>query len=553
MRLKSEADSFWRKLFPVLVNRFSSGERSEDFLVEKMAELEEAFQGFDEKVEVVQENEMYLTSQKIDVLEQESEEVMVLLKVLSSQEWESSVDGYVLERFEEIKTGFENYVNFLEGYNEAFVERELERFDYLFEKGEYSLNAEQRRAVVRNDTYNRVVAGAGAGKTLVLIYRIAYLVEKGFEPGDIVALTLTKQACNEVKQRLANVFGIEDVEVRTFHSLGYKFYREGSKVKSTVVDRGDMDNFIEEELRDLRPGTELENHLRKFLYFKDTELVSCEDFEEHEAFIEARAESSYRTLNREKVKSESEKLIADFLFTHGINYRYEDLAEWAETSKDHGEYFPDFYLPEHDLYIEHWGIREDGEVPEWFSWDTERYKEKMDWARSQFTETDHSLVETFDEEFRKGQLEGLLRDRLEQKGVKVEALDIEELVEKVGKGQNGFGKLGRKFCDFIQTAKMFDTGPGEIDRRLTDTDDMRKYHFGAAGKILLERYEKWLQENSLVDFQDMIYASIEKIRSNPQEFSSRYEHVLVDEFQDVAKAQIELVDLLTGEDAAKLF
>lgn len=543
-----------RSLLGVLVpsrflNWFSSGEE-EDLLVERMDELEKVYQVFDKSVKKKTGFESYLSSQELSRLEDDAEKVVEIMVELDSRSWSFKVNDYLIQRFEEIKSGLVERVRFLENYNEVFVERELEKYGYLFKKGEYSLNEAQKKAVVRNDTFNQVVAGAGAGKTLVLTYRIAYLVEKGVEPGKIAALTLTNDARDEIEDRLSENFGIEDVEVETFHAFGNKFVQQSGR--KTTIDEKDRENFVADQMENLEDGI-FERHLRNFLYLMDSDAVSREDFESVEEFIEARKDANYETLRGETVASRGEKFIADFLFTHDIDYRHEDIAEWAESSEDRSAYRPDFYLPGHDVYIEHWGIDEDGEVPEWFSWSTGEYKKKMRWARRQFENSRYELVETYDSEYRNSDFEKMLFERLRENGVAPERLDLGELIEQVNEGRNGLKRVKKEFNRFIETAKTFDTSPEELEQRLRNEGDARKYHFGSAGKILLERYEAWKKNNGFIDFQDQIYNAIERIESNPAKFNSLYDHLLVDEFQDVAMGQIRLVKGLTGENSANLF
>lgn len=87
------------------------------------------------------------------------------------------------------------------------------------------LNPEQRAPVEDTEGAVLVIAGAGSGKTRVLTSRIAYLVlEKGVSPANIMAITFTNKAANEMKERLANIIGDAGrMWVSTIHSMCVKF------------------------------------------------------------------------------------------------------------------------------------------------------------------------------------------------------------------------------------------------------------------------------------------------------------------------------------------
>jgi hypothetical protein len=79
------------------------------------------------------------------------------------------------------------------------------------------------------------------------------------------------------------------------------------------------------------------------------------------------------TLDGVKVKSKSEKMIADCLVTHGIKYEYEKMIRtWVRGSKIS---FPDFYLPDYDVYIEYWGMPNDEHYNRWMKWKMAKYYE----------------------------------------------------------------------------------------------------------------------------------------------------------------------------------
>ncbi|MGE5431014.1 MAG: ATP-dependent helicase [Syntrophomonadaceae bacterium] len=96
-----------------------------------------------------------------------------------------------------------------------------------------TLNLEQKEAVEYLDGPQMIVAGAGSGKTRVLTYKIAYLIDQGFEPSSILALTFTNKAANEMKQRIRALIGAsaDHLWMGTFHSIFAKILRiEADKI-----------------------------------------------------------------------------------------------------------------------------------------------------------------------------------------------------------------------------------------------------------------------------------------------------------------------------------
>ena len=83
------------------------------------------------------------------------------------------------------------------------------------------LNASQMDAVTSTEGFVRVIAGAGSGKTRALTYRFAYLVnELGIMPGNILCVTFTNKAAQEMRQRIHNLIGDNDTGyINTFHGF----------------------------------------------------------------------------------------------------------------------------------------------------------------------------------------------------------------------------------------------------------------------------------------------------------------------------------------------
>jgi DNA helicase-4 len=442
----------------------------------------------------------------------------------------------------------------LNNYNESYVKHKRKEYSDLFtnvDDAGNDLNLHQQQAVVRDGIYNQVIAAAGTGKTLALTYRIAYLIYNGVDPSNIAALTYTKEAAKEMEQRLADEFQIENVDVRNLHSFAFRIAQQATAFDRDVAQSRDKHNLVEEVIREeTERGGEFETHYVQFLAHYDDDQISLDQFEDKTDYVAERRRSTYGTLAGETVASHAEKVIADFLFTHNISYQYNSIVEWAET--DNGPYRPEFYLPDYDCYIEHWGIDENGEVADWFDWSTKKYHNKIRWAREQFSETEFKLIETYEFEHEVGTLEQALTHRLREYGVDLEKLGFEEFLDSTFEYNEKEDDVLSSFTDFISNAKTFNIEPQEIDRRVTK-DDPRQYHFAQCSQLLLKRYNQFLETHELLDFEDMIYDAIDVIRANPEQYADQYEHVLVDEFQDVSMSQIQLIENFVGPDRAHLF
>ena len=122
------------------------------------------------------------------------------------------------------------------------------------------LNSEQKRAVSCVDGPVLIVAGAGSGKTRVLTSRIAYILEKGCPPDRILALTFTKKAASEMKERIALMVGerkARRLAMGTFHSVFIRFLREfaeslGYPSAFTIYDTGDSTSAIKSCIKELQ-------------------------------------------------------------------------------------------------------------------------------------------------------------------------------------------------------------------------------------------------------------------------------------------------------------
>jgi DNA helicase-2/ATP-dependent DNA helicase PcrA len=121
------------------------------------------------------------------------------------------------------------------------------------------LNASQRAAVEQIDGPLMVIAGAGSGKTRVLTYRIAYMIENGVDPFNVLALTFTNKAAREMTERIGKIVGpseAKNITMGTFHSvfsriLRFNADRLGYPTNFTIYDTQDSKNLMKDIIKEL--------------------------------------------------------------------------------------------------------------------------------------------------------------------------------------------------------------------------------------------------------------------------------------------------------------
>ncbi|QED26481.1 AAA family ATPase [Microvenator marinus] len=122
------------------------------------------------------------------------------------------------------------------------------------------LNPEQRQAVEHIDGPLLILAGAGSGKTRVITHRIGYLIDQGVAPDQILAVSFTNKAAQEMRERVGHLIGTSlsnRVHLSTFHSLGLDILKKhieklGYRRTFTILDQGDQISLVKDVLKDLK-------------------------------------------------------------------------------------------------------------------------------------------------------------------------------------------------------------------------------------------------------------------------------------------------------------
>lgn len=169
--------------------------------------------------------------------------------------------------------------------------------DYL-----QGLNLSQRAAVEQTEGPVMIVAGAGSGKTRVITYRVAHLIQKGIDPFNILVLTFTNKAAKEMRERITKVVGNEakNIWMGTFHSVFAKILRVeahhiGYPSNFTIYDTDDSKSLIRSILKEMQLDDKLYN--ANFVYNRissaKNNLISAAEYQKN-AQIQAEDQSGGR-------------------------------------------------------------------------------------------------------------------------------------------------------------------------------------------------------------------------------------------------------------------
>jgi len=135
-----------------------------------------------------------------------------------------------LEKTPDIFMIIEELDLWLKDINSVYIEKELELYkDYFDEIESNPLSAKQRLSVIVNEKNNLILAGAGSGKTSVIVAKVGYVFQKGYaSKKEILVLAFNKKAQKELAERIEQKLGLK-VEVKTFHAFGKKVVEKASK------------------------------------------------------------------------------------------------------------------------------------------------------------------------------------------------------------------------------------------------------------------------------------------------------------------------------------
>ena len=481
------------------------------------------------------------------------------------------------ERTKEVLRIKENIAQERAAHNKRFVQRELTDNRTYFDTvlGQYPLDQQQRNSIVKLEDNCLVIASAGSGKTSTILGKAKYLVERRhIDPSKILLITYTRKAANELHERM----NIDGITCCTFHALAYQIIAKVTGQAPTICD-AELSLNVFYHL--LEHNSDFLHAINNYIINQQSLMGLEHDYLDAFSYFEDRKKYGIQALfpdvdgNIIFTRSEEEKRLVSILTWLGVPFRYENAYQYNTATPERQRYRPDFTIYYQDnsgqwkwLYLEHFAIDPNGNVPLWFGEGTrggwraanQRYNEGIQWKRRTHQEHGTILIETTSADFRNGTVEAKLREQLTRYGVPIKERTDKELYEllvsRTRKLEKSVYTLIMSFITLMKANEktidgMLNENPENLLPNARPHDIRNRIILTNIIKPFYEEYEKSLDGEYKIDFTDAIIEATDLCRKG---LWQHYEYILVDEFQDISVDRYKLLQALRSDSPkTKLF
>jgi DNA helicase-4 len=436
----------------------------------------------------------------------------------------------------------------------TFIDTELVEMKDFFDTIESNpLTPEQRLAVLTDEDATLVFAGAGSGKTSVIVAKAAYLIQRAVrQPDEILLVAFGNDAAKGMAARVEERCG-SAIDAQTFHALGYGIIREVEGQAPALTPHASDDVQFRALLRDILINDVIKQKdlgvlLLKWFSNFYWPYKSKWDFKTTNEYYQYVETHELRTFQGELVQSFEECEIANWLYINGIAYEYEPVYNLDSRDNDRRAYTPDFRLTKSGIYIEHFGVRKeplsDGTVrlTTRHDVDREKYLEGRAWKRKIHKDKGTILIETYSFERVEGRLLEALQEKLAPYATPKPIPSEKTLARLIEMGR--IDAFTQTISTFLRHFKSAGLTVERCHQRTEKSEDASRSHaFLKIFEPVMKAYQDRLGDR--IDFEDMITRATDHVRSG--RYRSSYRHILVDEFQDISDGRAQLLLALKAQ------
>jgi DNA helicase IV len=422
----------------------------------------------------------------------------------------------------------------------------------LKQKTMQHIDSEQAFAVSACSGDIKVTARAGSGKTKTLVTRALFLQKHcKVSPREILLLAFNKKAAEEMNNRLIKEIGINLPHVMTFHALAYALVQpeEDFVFDDASADQLGLSREIQEVIDEYLISKKHEDSIRQIMllhFRKDWERIVDGGFNlPQDELLNYRRALPRESLKGDYVKSFGEKLIANLLFEHGVEYKYERNFRW-----DGINYRPDFTIQggkKKGIIIEYFGIEGDADYDEMTERKRAFWKTQKNWIFFEFSPKEISQKGT--KNFTKDLLE-----KLEKAGIPCKRLSEDEIWNIVR--NRAIDNFTEAMKSFVGRCRKRNLKPMELTKMVNKHNPYSEAEklFLEIGILIYGTYLEKLQEKKREDFDGLMWRSVSLVRKGKTRFIRNkgveqgdlkaLKFIMIDEFQDFSEVFFELIQAI---------
>ena len=414
---------------------------------------------------------------------------------------------------------------------------------------ELTPDPEQAAAIGAVEGNVQVVARAGSGKTATLVNRAVFLQQHcGVDAEELLLLAFNKKAAEEMKARIGTL-----PHVMTFHALAYALVKPKSILINEPNGGQSQSRVLQDLVNQYLSNPEYADQIRDLMmeHFRD-------DWEQHEEWkrivsegygpeaaeiLRYRRSLARETLDGKYVKSFGEKVIANFLFEHSVDYKYEWSFPWNGRS-----YNPDFTIftgGNRGVIIEYFGMVGDPKYDTMSKAKRDYWRDRHDWE----------LIELFPCQLKHNNVDGfcnLLKENLEAHDILCNRLSEEQIWDKIK--PRSIDRFTQVVMGFIQHCRKLALTPDQLSEMIWNHQCVSEVEaqFLNLAQLLYAAYLEKLQssEEEAEDFDGLLQRATELVTTGKTGFKrksgagdlKRLRFVMIDEYQDFSELFYRLMD-----------
>lgn len=410
------------------------------------------------------------------------------------------------------------------------------------------LNKEQMLCVVKDVKNHLIAGGAKTGKTVCIAGKIEYALKKNLlQKDDILVLSHTSHSAAALRALIKNETG-EDILVSTFDDICNQILSQ-SNTTLNKISNAEIRDFIKEQIRlNMQSNQSYMKDVCLHLLYDYVTTVSEFNFSTWEEYEDYLTINPPITIKGQRVRNYGEMEIANFLTENGIDYRYREMFTVDTTSSEYGQYHVSFYLPKYGVYIEYFGVDENGNAPAYWRSGVKgegtaaAYANSVAWKKSLHQEKNTKVVYCYAHQQLNGTMFSSLREGLLGYGVRFNPQSTSELWSQL---RNLGGMPIDGLVELITTAIVSMKAKNISIEKLIEMTKNDAYNLHRNERLIrvlkpiYDAYKNHLIVSKLADTNDIIANAISKVEN--RRYNHAYKLVIVDDYQEITPMQVDLL------------